>query len=174
MSNSKSPTISLELDVPTYLPLSEAADKYDLSEKALTQLIEAGKIEAVRLPSGEVLVPADNGSKAPQTKEEIVTEKFADLQEKPITVSKAANTYELHERTIRRWIENGYIKVIKEDSPIQIDQADVAYCKDIYRQYGGKRGVRIFDEDGSPYELKHPKLAQYRRRKQEGTAKKTE
>ena len=166
MANGKSPAIGTELNIPTYLPLRRAAQKYGLSEKALTQLVQAGKIEAVRLPSGEVLVPAKINGDEPQTKEQIKAKKFADLQEQPITVSEAASIYQLHERTIRRWIENGYIRVIDENAPIQVDQADVAYCKEIYRKYGGKRGVRIFDEDGSPYELKHPKLAQYRRRKQ--------
>src|SRR5262245_54270009 len=60
MPKGKFPTETLELDVPIYLPLSEAAGRYNLSENVLTQLIQAGKIEAVRLPSGEVLVPANN------------------------------------------------------------------------------------------------------------------
>jgi hypothetical protein len=51
MRNGKS-SANLQLKVPTYLPLSEAAQKYDLSEQVLIQLIQAGKMEAVRLPSG--------------------------------------------------------------------------------------------------------------------------
>ena len=51
MRNGKS-SATLQLKVPTYLPLSEAAQKYDLSEQVLIQLIQAGKMEAVRLPSG--------------------------------------------------------------------------------------------------------------------------
>lgn len=58
MPSGKSPTNILELDVPTYLPLPEAVRKYELSENVLTQLIQAGKIDAVRLPSGELLVAA--------------------------------------------------------------------------------------------------------------------
>jgi hypothetical protein len=69
MSNGQVPTQTLELEIPTYLPLVEAAQKYDLSEQVLTQLIQAGKIEAVRLPSGELLVSAENGQQ--KTKEDI-------------------------------------------------------------------------------------------------------
>jgi len=69
MRNGKSST-DLQLNVPTYLPLAEAADRYNLSENILTQLIQAGKIEAVRLPSGELLVSAENGQQ--KTKEAII------------------------------------------------------------------------------------------------------
>ena len=59
--------------LPTVLPLPDAARKYNLTEQALTQLIEAGKIGAVQLPSGEILVPADNNRKG-KTKDEIIVE----------------------------------------------------------------------------------------------------
>jgi excisionase family DNA binding protein len=160
--------------IPVYLPLSEATRKFNLSEQVLTQLVQAGKIEAVQLPSGDLFVTADNIPKIPKTKDEIIAKKFAELRGQQITVSEAASTYELHERTIRRWIENGYITVIDDGYPAKIDEADVAYCEDVYRKYRGKRGVRIFDDDGSPYQLKHPKLAKYRRRKQEQEANQTE
>ena len=47
--------------------------KYGLSEKVLTQLIQAGKIGAVQLSSGEVLVAADNNNgHGYKTKAEII------------------------------------------------------------------------------------------------------
>ena len=60
MPNGKSLVQTLELEVPTYLPLSETADKYNLSKNVLTQLIQAGKIGAVQLPSRKLLVAANN------------------------------------------------------------------------------------------------------------------
>ena len=50
MADSKPPSSTLELNVPTYIPLSEAAQLHGVSEQALTQLIQACKIEAVQLP----------------------------------------------------------------------------------------------------------------------------
>lgn len=61
--------LNLKSKIPTYLPLADAAQKYGLSEKALTQQIQAGKIEAVQLPSGELLVAAENNGYKLQTKE---------------------------------------------------------------------------------------------------------
>ena len=90
MAKPKSPSSTLELNVPTYITLPEAAQKHGLSEQALTQLIQAGKIEAVQLPSGEVLVSASNSPQQFKTREQIIAEKFGELIEQPITVSKAS------------------------------------------------------------------------------------
>lgn len=49
-------------NIPTYLPLPDAAAKMDLSEKVLTQLAEAGTIAAIQTPSGELLVAAEDNS----------------------------------------------------------------------------------------------------------------
>ena len=76
MADSKSTSSTLELNLPTYIPLPEAADKYDVSENVLTQLIQTGKIDAVQLPSGEVLVSANNNPQEFKTREQIIAEKF--------------------------------------------------------------------------------------------------
>ena len=160
------------LNVPTYLPLSDAAKKFKLSEKALTQLIKASKIEAVQLPSGELLVAAEDNGKNGQnlkTKDEIIAEEFAHLRLKPITVTEAAENYDLHRDTVLEWTKKGYITSLKHSgrgSRMELDEADVAYCAKIYHERGGKRGVRLFDEDGDPYQLKHPQLSKHRREQQ--------
>jgi hypothetical protein len=168
MSNGQLPTQTLELEIPTYLPLGEAAQKYDLSEQVLTQLIQAGKIEAVRLPSGELLVSAENGQH--KTKEDIINDKFAHLRGQVITVTEAAEKYGekcgFHRNTILEWVKHEYITVHKPGYRMELDEADVAYCADVYRQRkkaGGTRGVPLLDEKGLPYELKSPEMAQYRR-----------
>ena len=166
MANGKSQAVQpLELDVPTYIPLSEAAEKYNLSENVLTQLIQAGKIEAVRLPSGELLVSAENGQS--KTREMIINEKYLHLKGNPITITKAAEKYELPRSTIEKWLERKYIEVIDPDSyPMRVDEADVSYCVDVYRErkaLGITGGVPLLDENGLPYQLKHPDLSKRRR-----------
>lgn len=165
MPNGKSPVQTLELEVPTYLPLSEAANKYNLSENVLTQLIQAGKIEAVRLPSGELLVSAENGQS--KTKEMIINEKYPHLKGNPITITEAAEKYELPRSTIEKWLERKYIEIVDPDSyPMKVDEADVLYCVDVYRQrkaLGITGGVPLLDENGFPYQLKHPDLSKRRR-----------
>jgi hypothetical protein len=100
LSAGKSTAIIQELDVPTYIPLPEAARKYRLSENRLTQLIRAGKIEAVQLPSGELLVSAENGQS--KTREMIINEKYPHLKGVPITITEAAKKYEFAEINNRK------------------------------------------------------------------------
>jgi hypothetical protein len=152
-------------NIPTFLPLADAAKKLGMSRKLLTQMAETGKIEAVQLPSGELLVSAENGQY--KTKEEVIAEKYNHLQESWITVTEAAKEYKVLGRTIREWIAAKYIEVNKNVYPMEVNQADVAYCADIYHARKGISGVPLLDENGLPYELKHPELAEYRQRKRQ-------
>ncbi len=169
LSNSSPSTLNSTLkNIPTYLPLPEVAKKYGLSEQALTQLIQTGKIEAVRLPSGELLVPANNDTKKIKTKEQIIGEKFGDLREHPIAVSEASKKYEVLGRTIREWISLDYIQIVDDNYPMKIDEAEMAYCAEIFHERkaaGIRSGAPLLDENGLPYKLKHPELSAYRRRK---------
>lgn len=169
MNNSVSQTPDQKLSVPTYIPLPEAARRYDLSEKMLTQLVQAGKIEAVRLLSGEVLVPANNDTHKIKTKEQIIAEKFKELIDQPITITEASRKYNIPGSTIREWIPLEYVHIINFGGyPMKLDEAEIAYCAEVYHERkasGIRSGAPLLDENGLPYELKHPELSKYRRRK---------
>ena len=171
MADSKSISSTRELNVPTYIPVSEAAQKYGLSEQALTQLIQTGKIEAVRLPSGEVLVPADNDPQRIKTKDQIIAETFGELKKQPITISEASKKYGVPGTTIRAWIPFEYVHIINPEAyPMMLDEAEIAYCAQIYHERkaaGIRSGAPLLDENGLAYELKRPELSAYRRRKRQ-------
>jgi hypothetical protein len=160
--------LNLKPQVPVFILISDAARKHNLSEKVLTQFIQDGKIEAVQLPSGELLVPDNDLDKA-KSKKQIIAEKFSELQGQPITISQASKKYRVPGTTIREWIPLGYIRVIDDDDyPMKLDEAEVAYCAYIYHQRKASQvgfGVPLLDEDGLAYELKHPELSQYRRKR---------
>ena len=156
---------------PTYLSLDEAARRYGVKEKVLTQLIADGMLQTRTTSSGELVVVADqNGnSQEPQTKEEIIAAKFAHLRGRTVSASEASRRYSekygitIGNELFSRWSRLGYIKR-ESGYRLELDEADVAYCAEIYaekyRKYGGQlRGVRIFDEDGNPYQLKYPEVA---------------
>jgi hypothetical protein len=65
---------------PPLSPLDQAARQYDLSKKMLTQQTRVGKIQAIQLPSPYLLVAAENYSQDYQTKDEIISSKFAHLR----------------------------------------------------------------------------------------------
>ncbi len=159
---------------PIYLPLKEAAKKHDVEEKVLTQLIAAGMIEAVER-NGETVVAVDkngNDDNESQTKDEIIAAKFAHLKGQPISASEASRKYSkihgvpISNQSFSRWATKlGYIIVLERGYRLQMDEAEVAYCAEVYaqkyREYDGRMsGVRIFDKDGNPYQLKYPEVAE--------------
>jgi hypothetical protein len=153
MPNHKSPAANGN-SVPTYLPLSQAARKYNISENVLTRMIQDGRIDAAQLPSGELLV-SDDGLNQTKTKEQIIDKKFAALRGQTIGIAEAARKYGISHPTIIRWTRLGYIrKVGQEGQKILLDAADVAYCADVYHSQDGGQGKRILDRDGNPYQHK--------------------
>lgn len=151
-----------EMQIPTYVPLKQAARKYKLSIEALTQLIQNGRIEAAKLPSGEIVVSETSY----QTKEQIIENKFSHLVGSPIGLREASRNYNIHPTTLHRWVKLGYIKRVADK---KLDESDIAYCMFVYKEkkkeYGGNiAGAKIFDEDGNPYKVKFPDLSLKRRK----------
>ncbi len=168
MPNHKSPAANGNT-VPTYLPLPEAAKKYNIPENRLTRMIQDGRIEGAQLPSGELLVSDDDLSQA-KTKEQIIEERFTHLQGQPITISDAASKYKLEGRTIRFWVDQGYVHIIETTYPVKVNEAEVAYCAEVHhnrKNSGSRSGAPLLDENGLPYQLKRPDLSKYRREKRQ-------
>jgi hypothetical protein len=79
MANHRQQVRDLRSELPTFVPLSEAVRRYNLTEDVLTRLIRDGRIEAAQLPSGELLVSDDDLGET-KTKEQITEEKFGNYQ----------------------------------------------------------------------------------------------
>lgn len=160
-----------------YIPLKVAAKKHNVKETVLTRLIAAGMIEA-KEEAGETFVPVDkngneNGAET-QTKEVIIAAKFAHLRSQQISASEASRKYSdiygvpIAQRAFSRWAKLGYITVLERGYRVQLDEAETAYCADVfakkYREYNGRmQGVNVFDENGDPYKLKYPEVAEQMR-----------
>ncbi|MEJ5200586.1 MAG: hypothetical protein WHV66_00020 [Anaerolineales bacterium] len=145
--------------LPVLIPLSEAARKYGLDETRLRQLIEEGKIRA-GVAMGEVVVNEEEiRNEAIQEKglrKEDLPEyqKHAHLRGNPIWIAKAARAYHIPHPTIVRWVKAGYIRQIgMNGNKVLVDEADVAYCSEIYQQRG-RQGRTLFNPDGTPYKPK--------------------
>lgn len=101
-------------------------------------------------------------------RDEIIRQKYNNLIGTPITVTNAAEKYGVHRNTILFWIKNDYITVLRGGYRSIIDEADIAYCADVHhqrRQSGSLSGAPLLDNDGLPYELKHPELSRKRKQK---------
>jgi predicted site-specific integrase-resolvase len=146
------------------IPLNRLARDLGVSVSALRSLVSRGIIHAIELPGGEIAMPES------QTPNIITRDMFDDLRGIPITVTEAAAKYRVNRRTIINWTKiktkcGTLIQVLKPGYRMEINEADIAYCSTVYHQLKSKRGSRIFDDEGNPYTLKHPWLADYRKQK---------
>jgi len=88
-----------------FLPLPEAARQFGLAEASLRALIEKGTIKAGRLPTGEIVVSAeDTQAQQPTPKEDLPEyKKHAHLKGQAIWLSEAERIYKVSNQTISRW-----------------------------------------------------------------------
>lgn len=145
--------------LPNFLPVDEAARKYGLDLSRLHSLIEAGKIRAGMI-AGETIVSEDEVrdeavEQKVLSKEDLPEyQKHAHLKGNPIWISEAARQYRVLPQTLWKWVKAGYIKQVgTKGNKTLIDEADVAYCVEIYRKRG-KPGRILFNPDGTPYKSK--------------------
>ena len=135
-------------------------------KKLLKRFPRGAKI-SIELPTGEKLTV----NKKPQTKQDIINENYAKLIDVPITLSDAAEKYNVPRKNIANWVKRGYISIITSGYGMTVNESEVAYCVNVYRQKKGSgMGFRgpLLDKNGLPYQLKHPVLSQQRKKKKTG------
>lgn len=142
--------------LPAFLPLAEAARKYGLSAARLKTMVENGTIRAVII-KGEIAVDENS---LPIHKEDLPEyKKHAHLKGTTIWISEAARKYGIASPTIAIWVQRGIIETLgHEKNRRLIDEADVAYCAEVYRKRKGQ-GKWLFNPDGTPYKPKTVPLA---------------
>lgn len=131
----------------------------------LSKTPESAKINISHSPGKDMITVTSS-------KQDLIKQKFPALIGQAITVTEAANKYDINRRTILEWITKGYIRVIRPGYQMTIDNADIAYCADAYiarrrAGFGFSGAAPLLDENGLPYTLKYPDLSAYRRRRKE-------
>jgi hypothetical protein len=148
------------LTLPTYLPVAEAARKYGMSVRHLRALINDGTIKAAMVMNNLVVDEDEVRDKFAQQKtlrKEDLKEykKFKYLAGQPIWLGEASRLYQIPQPTISRWVQMGIIKKLEPSgNKVMIDQADMAYCAEIYHSRQTKQGRRLFEKNGLPYKPK--------------------
>ena len=178
------------------LTLPDAARATGWSMDELQRAIETGKIVAGVLDDGSVavvigpdnsplqiqnnelpLAAAADGQTQPAEDEDINArlrkirrENFAHLEGVEITAAEAAQKYNVPRSAIYRWINSGYIRVLREVSGRRgkalkmLNEADVAICSEVYKVRKMFNSLApLLDEQGEPYLLKYPDLSRKRR-----------
>jgi len=145
--------------LPVFIPLSEAARKYGLDEDYLRQMVERGKIRAAMV-AGEMVVSEEEVRgeaievKALRKEDLQEYQMYAHLKGVAIWIRKAEEKYGIPNQTLWRWMKAGIITYLgKSGNKVLVDEADVAYCNEIYKRRG-KQGRVLFNPDGTPYKPK--------------------
>lgn len=71
-----------------------------------------------------------------------------------IGIREAARLYGIQPRTIDRWVNRGYVRIIgivtgRGGKKYLVDHADIAYCVSIYKA-NPVQGRKLFNQDGTP------------------------
>jgi len=143
-------------DLPRYIPLAEALRRYKVSEEVLKEAIVSGKIRVAYIDE-EVTVAEQDVRELAKGQEVVVVrrEDFEHLRGNRLGISEAARKYGVHQQTMSRWVNRGIIrKMGQKGQKVFIDEADVAYAVAVYRAKRAKKGMRIFDSKGNPYNPK--------------------
>ena len=125
-------------NLPTYIPLSEAAERYRLSVGALNRAVERGTIKAVKVNGDVALAEKDVREMSIRRKN------FQDLEKQPIHLSQAARKYNLPRGSLSRWATSGFIQVLGwEKNRRLLNEADIAYIRAMIDAIGLKSGQSL-------------------------------
>ncbi len=120
-------------NLPTYIPLNEAATRYGVNVAMLRYAVESGIMQAVRTPEGRILVADDDVSVMEDVSVMVKTD--PELKGNPIRVTAAAEKYEVSQANLSRWAKAGYLHVIERGPKVLIlDESDVKLATDIFHQ----------------------------------------
>ncbi len=149
-------------DLPTFIPLEEAAQRYGLSRAALTRLVEDGKIKAAHV-NGGIAVAQDETQTIVHKVTAIMAirdklwSQVKHLEDEPISMSQACEKYpEINFASLSRWVIQGYIRTLNSPTNIGrghkklLNEADVAYTAAILRMRGKRPGKRVFTSELTP------------------------
>lgn len=136
--------------LPTFISTEEAAHQLGVSEARLRRMINTGEIKAASVNGETVVSEASIRELTPKEQLPEYT-RHASLKNTSIWISNAARKYDIPNPTIVRWVSKGIIRRLGTDkNKVLIDQADMAYCAEIYHAHRGQ-GKRLFNIDGTPY-----------------------
>lgn len=119
-----------------------SADELEgLSVMQLQELVKYGKLKIMN--TGTMTIDKQD---LPEYK------KFVDLRGVKISLAAAGRKYGVPYQTISRWLKRGMIELLGygPDKRVYVDEADVAYMTEIFKQRGGQ-GKWVFDKNGVPY-----------------------
>ena len=133
-------------NLPTYIPLNQAATRYGVNVAMLRRAVEDGIMQAVRTPEGRILVASEDTKFIMQhiAKRDTLRKKVNHLESTPIGVKEAAQKYGISTGSLTRWVNVGYVRVLSgktargRGNKKLLNEADVAYAGLLLQQRTGR------------------------------------
>ena len=126
-------------ELEKFIPLEDAAQKYGLQMHVLADLIDRGKLRAVRI--NHTVAVAEGGVFEFVKETNGNGKKYAKLEGKPIRLTRAANKYQISPAALSDWTKRGYIRTVERGPKLLLlNEADVARAKDLAELLGMRRG----------------------------------
>lgn len=128
----------MALDLPTYIPLAEAAERYNFGRQVLTRLVEDGRIRAARI-NGSVAVAEEDLKKLPD-----IPAPAEAMKGKGIRATDAIRKYKIASHsTLAGWRDRGIVRVLERDHKrVVYDEYTVALAAQMYHTSDAKQGIR--------------------------------
>ncbi len=149
----RSPEVVGEAALPVYVPFEESLRRFAVDGETLRQAVERGEVKAITIDG--TLAVAEEDVRVLSIRVNLWRQ-VRHLEGVPIGVRDAYQKYGLSPTTLYRWIESGYIRVMKETTGKGrgkkriLNEADVAYADLLRRRLGGRKGKRFFNEELVP------------------------
>ena len=141
-------------ELPRYIPLPEAVRRYGISEEVLKRAIESGTIEAIQLD--EEVAVAEGDVRKLSIDRHALWREASRWEGHTIGIDEAHELYGLNKQSIYRWIEKGYIRVIRDERgggrgrKRLLNKADVVYIALLKEKLGQHRGRRLLTPETLP------------------------
>jgi predicted site-specific integrase-resolvase len=142
----------------TVISLPEAAQRLGIAPEALTRLVQSDKIKVrtVRTHAGQLMLDEGDVQRMAKAKalRDRIWERVAKFEGETVSTQEARETFGIHESTLYRCIENGYIRAGRgskggRGKKRELNKADVAYVSELAKR-GRGRGHRLFGPDTIP------------------------
>jgi len=144
-------------NLPTYIPLNQAATRYGVNVAMLHRAVESGIMQAVRTPEGKILVESEDVRMI--TERNTLWDRVKHLDGNSIGLEEACRKYRLSTTSVYRWIGQGYVRVLSDQRgggrgrKRTLNEADVAYASLVAETRGRQQGKRIFTREFIPLHL---------------------
>ena len=141
-------------ELPQYIPLAEALRRFRISEEALKEAISSGRIRTATI--GEEVAVAEQDVRKLSIDREALWQEASRWEGHVIGIEEAHELYGLNKQSIYRWIEKGYIRVVKDQRgggrgrKRLLNKADVVYIALLKERIGQHRGRRLLTPETLP------------------------